>query len=123
MDGSRVLVSPIQLWHIDAVRGPSTPSSRDDGSVVISPQGNHRTGRRADDELVLAAGGVDRLHLVASIVQLDLADGEPRDCKRTATSAGETRPLAGVLSDEPSARASPLPLASKTRIKPALKPV
>src|SRR5260370_15264583 len=28
MDGSRVLVSAIQLWHIDAVRGPSTPSLR-----------------------------------------------------------------------------------------------
>src|SRR5260221_14056613 len=24
MDGSRVLVSAIQLWHIDAARGPST---------------------------------------------------------------------------------------------------
>src|SRR5260370_21236081 len=28
MDGSRVLVSAIQLRHIDAVRGPSTPSLR-----------------------------------------------------------------------------------------------
>src|SRR5258707_10356870 len=28
MDGSRVLVSAIQLWHIDAARGPSTPSLR-----------------------------------------------------------------------------------------------
>jgi hypothetical protein len=26
MGGSRVLVLAIQLWHIDAVRGPSTPS-------------------------------------------------------------------------------------------------
>src|SRR5260221_6402617 len=29
MDGSRVLVSAIQLWHIDAGRGPSTPSLRE----------------------------------------------------------------------------------------------
>src|SRR5438876_10918879 len=26
MDGSRPLASETQLWHIDAVRGPSTPS-------------------------------------------------------------------------------------------------
>src|SRR5258707_10956575 len=57
MDGSRVLVSAIQLWHIDAGRGPSTPS-------LLRPS----LLRQGDAEIGLAAETVD---LVADDILAD----------------------------------------------------
>src|SRR5260221_166136 len=64
MDGSRVLVSAIQLWHIDAGRGPSTPSWRAEGEAI---HGAAALDRFAAARLAMTAMG--RLRLAARGVE------------------------------------------------------